>query len=86
MNNYDFVKIQGLMGMASLTDNQEKIKSEFAGLKLLFDNLKSRPSIKNFEMRNLSMGMSSDYKLALKEGSTYVRIGSAIFGERKEIA
>ncbi len=82
MNGYEFVKIQGLMGMASLTDNPEKIKSEFVGLKLLFDNLKSSQLPGNVEMKQLSMGMSSDYKIALTEGSTLVRIGTAIFGER----
>lgn len=82
MNQYEFVKIQGLMGMASLTDNEKKIKSEFAGLKTLFDNLKGSHLPSNIEMKELSMGMSSDYKIALIEGSTLVRIGTAIFGER----
>jgi len=71
-----------LMGMASLTDDQEKIRSEFKGLKTLFDKIKSGPLPGNTEMKELSMGMSSDYKIALAEGSTLVRIGTAIFGER----
>ncbi len=85
MNQYEFVKIQGLMGMASLSDNQEKIKSEFADLKVLFDNLNNNPLPGNVEMKELSMGMSSDYKIALAEGSTLVRIGTAIFGERNVV-
>lgn len=82
MSQFEFVKIQGLMGMASLTDDQEKIRSEFKGLKTLFDKIKSGPLPGNTEMKELSMGMSSDYKIALVEGSTLVRIGTAIFGER----
>lgn len=82
MSQFEFVKIQGLMGMASLTDDQEKIRSEFKGLKTLFDKIKSGPLPGNTEMKELSMGMSSDYKIALVESSTLVRIGTAIFGER----
>jgi PLP dependent protein len=85
MSKYEFVKIHGLMGIASLTEDSEKIKSEFAGLKELFYNLKSSPLPVNVEMKELSMGMSSDYKIALAEGSTLVRIGTAIFGERNVI-
>jgi len=86
MNQYEFVKIFGLMGMASLTDDDEKIKSEFEGLKALFDKLKGSPLPGNIEMKELSMGMSSDYKIALTQGSTLVRIGTAIFGERNVAA
>lgn len=76
------VKIEGLMGMATFTENQESIRSEFRGLKQLFEELKSRALPAFMEMNELSMGMSGDYQIAQEEGSTMVRIGSAIFGAR----
>ncbi len=76
------VKIVGLMGMATNTGDQNRVRMEFSGLKTLFDTLKSRDLPANFEMKEISMGMSGDYQIALEEGSTMVRIGSAIFGER----
>lgn len=72
------VSIIGLMGMTSLTDNKNQIQKEFRSLNLFFCELKSLYS----KFKILSMGMTSDYKIALAEGSTMVRIGSAIFGER----
>ena len=76
------VKIQGLMGMATFTENQDLIRSEFRGLKQLFEELKNRTLPAFMEMNELSMGMSGDYPIAQEEGSTMVRIGSAIFGAR----
>ncbi len=76
------IKIIGLMGMATNTTNQAQIKEEFKGLKLIFDKLKQSTLPTNIEMAELSMGMSGDYKLALAEGSTMVRVGSSIFGLR----
>lgn len=73
------VRVTGLMGMATLTENIDQIKEEFAGLKKYFDQLKSRALPENFILSELSMGMSADYPLAIAEGSTMVRIGSAIF-------
>ena len=74
------IKIVGLMGMATFTDNQNQIKKEFLSLKTIFDQLKTT---KGFETINtLSMGMSGDYQLAIEAGSTMVRIGSSIFGGR----
>ncbi len=84
VNNYPFVKVTGLMGMATLTDDTEQIKNEFGNLKQHFDELKSKKFSKNIEMKDLSMGMTSDYKHALDMGSTMVRIGTAIFGEREK--
>lgn len=84
VNNLPFVKITGLMGMATLTDNQEQIRKEFGQLKNLFDELKSKKFGKNIELKELSMGMSSDYSIAIEMGSTMIRVGSAIFGERKK--
>jgi pyridoxal phosphate enzyme (YggS family) len=73
------VRIAGLMGMASFIDDMEKIRKEFKYLKSLFDK-QLRTS--NFELQTLSMGMSSDYPIAIEEGSNMVRIGSLIFGSR----
>jgi pyridoxal phosphate enzyme (YggS family) len=73
------VRICGLMGMASFTDDMNKVKSEFRYLKTLFDKFKQNHS--TFDI--LSMGMSADYSIAVEEGSTMVRIGSLIFGERR---
>ena len=72
------VRIKGLMGMASLTDDINKIRIEFKSLKTLFEKLKTQ----NPELTILSMGMSADYKIAIEEGSNMVRIGSLLFGER----
>ncbi|WP_394971577.1 YggS family pyridoxal phosphate-dependent enzyme [uncultured Croceitalea sp.] len=72
------IKIHGLMGMATFTDNENQIRKEFKSLKNIFDDLK--PRLKDID--TLSMGMSSDYKIAIEEGSTMVRIGSSIFGSR----
>lgn len=75
------IHISGLMGMASFTDNSEKVKEEFRTLKSLFNEVE--PIKKhNCNFTILSMGMSGDYKMALQEGSNMVRIGSLIFGER----
>lgn len=73
------VKICGLMGMATNTDNVQQVRTEFKNLRTFFDSIKSIKT-KNIELTYLSMGMSSDYKIALEEGSNVVRIGSAIFG------
>lgn len=75
------VCIKGLMGMASFTENREKIREEFKYLKLLF-NKYSQIQKPNTKFQTLSMGMSADYNTAIEEGSTMVRIGSLIFGER----
>lgn len=75
------IKVIGLMGMATFTDNQEQIKKEFNYLKSLFDKHKSLKT-ENCQLTTLSMGMSGDYQLAIDCGSTMVRIGSSIFGTR----
>jgi PLP dependent protein len=76
------VRICGLMGMATYTTDVDLIRQEFRSLKELFERIKAMPSIPNVNMEELSMGMSSDYTIALEEGSTLVRVGSAIFGQR----
>jgi pyridoxal phosphate enzyme (YggS family) len=75
------IRIVGLMGMATLTENQAQIRNEFKSLKTLFDKIKTM-SVPSVTMKELSMGMSSDYKIAIEEGSTLIRVGTAIFGER----
>jgi pyridoxal phosphate enzyme (YggS family) len=76
------VLIRGLMGMATFTDNTHQIRSEFKNLKTLFDKIKST-SMHEFDSFNqLSMGMSGDFQIGIEEGSTLVRVGSAIFGDR----
>ncbi|MFM9838252.1 MAG: YggS family pyridoxal phosphate-dependent enzyme [Cyclobacteriaceae bacterium] len=80
---FSHVQIAGLMGMATFTENQEQIRKEFKGLKKLFEKLKEMNLPPQVEMKELSMGMSADYKIAVEEGSTLVRVGTAIFGERK---
>ena len=76
------VAIKGLMGMATFTENEEQIRREFQGLKNHFEELKTNPLPDFMKMEILSMGMSGDYLIAQEEGSTMVRIGSAIFGAR----
>lgn len=76
------VQVRGLMGMASFTEDAEQVRSEFRGLKALFENIKQQPHPSFVELTELSMGMSGDYQIAQEEGSTMVRIGSAIFGAR----
>ncbi|MFC3414899.1 YggS family pyridoxal phosphate-dependent enzyme [Algoriphagus hitonicola] len=76
------VNIKGLMGMATLTTNQDQIRKEFKGLKTLFEEIKKRDLPDFMQLEELSMGMSSDYRVAQEEGSTMVRIGSSIFGAR----
>jgi hypothetical protein len=78
LSNLQNVKVIGFMGMASNTENKTQIRSEFKSLKELFDKLRN----KNSDLTILSMGMSSDFKIAIEEGSTMIRIGSSIFGER----
>lgn len=75
------IRITGLMGMATFTEDQDQIKKEFSHLKSIFDKLQSHHS-ENCQLNTLSMGMSGDYKLAIECGSTMIRIGSSIFGGR----
>lgn len=76
------IRIVGLMGMASFTDDTDQIRQEFRGLKKFFEKLTLLNGAENIEIKELSMGMSSDYHIAIQEGSTLVRVGSAIFGTR----
>ena len=81
ISQYQNIQIVGLMGMASLTDDMEKVRSEFKYLRSIFEK-HAKLQTSNFKLQTLSMGMSSDYFVAIEEGSNMVRIGSLIFGAR----
>lgn len=78
LHEFKNVNVQGLMGMASFSNDMNLVRSEFKKLKQLFDQLQTS----NLKLKTLSMGMSGDYKIALEEGSNMIRIGSLLFGER----
>ncbi len=82
--NHEFpnIEIVGLMGMATFTYNDKQIANEFAGLKKLFDKVKSTYFSSQTSFNQLSMGMSSDYQIAIANGSNLIRVGSTIFGGR----
>lgn len=79
---FEHIQIEGLMGMATLTGDEGQIRKEFKRLKSFFEKLKTTPLPANVKMKELSMGMSGDFQIAVEEGSTMVRVGSAIFGQR----
>jgi len=76
------IRIVGLMGIATNTDNEGMIKEEFYELKTLFNGIKASFFRKEESFKEISMGMSSDYKIAIEQGSTMIRLGSTIFGSR----
>ena len=78
INSLKYINVVGLMGMASLTNNEDVIKDEFKSISLLYNELK----LVDKKIAHLSIGMSNDYKLAINEGGNMIRIGSRIFGER----
>lgn len=80
-SNYKNIHIKGLMTMAPFIDDEEEIRKVFRGLKNLSLQIKDL-NLPNVEMDTLSMGMSNDYKIAIEEGSTIVRVGTSIFGQR----
>jgi pyridoxal phosphate enzyme (YggS family) len=80
---YEHVRIKGLMGMATFTDDEEQVRKEFKTLKNVFDKIKKEDLLSDrHDLTEISMGMTGDYEIALEEGSTMLRIGSAIFGAR----
>jgi pyridoxal phosphate enzyme (YggS family) len=83
MNEMNHVMVTGLMGMASFTDDEEKVRAELKYLSTLYDKYSSIHT-SNLKFQHLSMGMSTDYKIAVQEGSNMVRVGSLVFGERKQ--
>lgn len=80
--NYRHVQLSGVMGMATLTDDAEQIRSEFRLLKSLFDEWKRKYFADEAAFSEISMGMSDDYPIAIEEGSTMIRVGTRIFGKR----
>lgn len=80
---YPHVRFRGIMGMASNTDDEKQVRAEFAQLKQLFDTVRCGVMANNAHFDTLSMGMSLDYRIAIEEGTTMVRIGTTIFGERE---
>jgi len=78
----EWIQVKGLMGMASNTENTDQVRLEFHSLKTLFEELKNLNLPPNMTMETLAMGMSGAYRMAMEEGSTMVRVGSAIFGSR----
>jgi PLP dependent protein len=75
------IKVKGLMGMSTFTDNMDLVREEFRSLKDLFEQTR-RMKADNFSLEEISMGMSGDWQLAVEEGSTMIRVGSSIFGSR----
>ena len=81
-NSFSHVEVRGLMGMASFTDNETQVRAEFSALKHKFDEIKKQGLVNVEQFDILSMGMSGDFQIAVEEGSTMIRVGSLIFGER----
>jgi PLP dependent protein len=79
---FNNIRICGVMGMATFTQNENQIRREFKSLKHIFDILKSSYFNNHTEFKEISMGMSGDYEIAIEEGASIVRIGSTIFGSR----
>ncbi len=82
VHSFSHVSIEGLMGIATFTDNLDQVRNEFRTLKKVADDLSQLALPSHIRMKELSMGMSSDFEIGLEEGSTMIRIGTAIFGER----
>ena len=82
-NGMSNIMVQGLMGMASFSDDEDKVRGEFKYLSTLYDKYAGIDA-SNFRFKYLSMGMSADYRIAVEEGSNMVRIGSLVFGERRQ--
>lgn len=80
--NMHYIRITGVMGIATNTDDQNKLRNEFRQLRSYFEQLKETFFFANPDFKEISMGMTSDWQLALEEGSTMIRVGSGIFGSR----
>ena len=80
--NFQFVRICGVMGMASNTSDEERVRADFRRIRKVFDTLKTGPFAGKPEFKEVSMGMSHDWPVAVEEGSTLVRLGTSIFGAR----
>ena len=82
LKDLEYIKIVGFMGMATFTEDKQQLEEEFLLLKTLFEKQKQTTETKNCKLQILSMGMSGDYPLAIANGSTMIRVGSSIFGNR----
>ncbi len=82
VKRFNNIEICGVMGMASFTDDEAIIRNQFKSLKTFFDKVKTQFFSSSKEFKEISMGMSGDYKIAIEEGSTIIRVGSSIFGNR----
>ena len=82
LKDFKFIRICGLMGMATFTSDPAQVQMEFRSLAELFNELKKKYFYSDESFREISMGMSGDYEIAIQEGSTLIRVGSLIFGER----
>jgi pyridoxal phosphate enzyme (YggS family) len=82
LSSLQHIRITGLMGMATFTQDTAQIRKEFRGLKTFYTTIKSRSLPPNVQITELSMGMSGDFQIAIEEGSTLIRVGSSIFGSR----
>lgn len=80
--SFENIRIVGVMGMATFTDDEEQVRQEFKTLKYIFENLKLAYFQNNDAFSEISMGMSGDFEIAIEEGSTIVRVGSLLFGNR----
>ena len=85
LSDFQNIRIIGLMGMASFTADENQVREEFRSLSRFFNELNTKSKTQNPKPKTLSMGMSGDYKIAIEEGSTMIRVGSAIFGSRNYI-
>jgi uncharacterized pyridoxal phosphate-containing UPF0001 family protein len=83
LSSLNSLRICGVMGIATFTDDSDRIRKEFSYLATSFNELRMKYFIDDMNFKEISMGMSGDYKIAVSEGSTIIRIGSLIFGERK---
>jgi len=84
LSEFEFINVCGLMGMASFSDNEMLIKSEFSRLYQMYNSIKSNPQTSNLTPNILSMGMSADFPIAISCGSNMIRIGSMLFGSRSK--
>ena len=80
--NFQFVRVCGVMGMASNTPDMERVRADFRRIREIFDCLKAGPFADRPEFKEVSMGMSHDWRIAVEEGSTMIRLGTSIFGAR----
>ncbi len=80
--NFQFTRVCGIMGMASNTPDEERVRADFRRIREIFDCLKAGPFADCPEFKEVSMGMSHDWRIAVEEGSTMIRLGTSIFGQR----